>query len=159
MSETPGFSVIVKPDDQVTRGLSSLMRNIADPDPALEAIGDSLVTSTQMRFEAEESPEGEPWKGLSLATLAARGREGKDGEARILRDDANLYDSLQPKVLPKQGVQVGVTRVYGRIHQLGGMAGRGRQVEIDARPYLGVSKADREEILAILSEHAQRGVS
>jgi phage virion morphogenesis protein len=159
MSETPGFSVIVQPDDKVTRGLSSLARNIQNLDPALEAIGDSLVTSTQLRFEAEESPEGEPWKGLSLATLANRKREGKDGEARILRDNADMYDSLQPKLLAGQGVQVGVTRVQGRIHQLGGMAGRGRQVEIEARPYLGVSEADREEILAIMNDHAQRGVA
>jgi phage virion morphogenesis protein len=47
-------------------------------------------------------------------------------------------------------VAVGTNRVYAAIHQLGGQAGRGRKVTIPARPYLGVSAADRVRILAVL---------
>lgn len=157
MSEAAGVSTSVSVDDGVTGKLARLAFVLGHLDPALDEIGASNVTETQMRFEDEESPEGEPWKGLATATLAKRGRESADGEARILRYRAELYDSLSHKVESGRAVRVGVSKVYGRIHQLGGMTGRKRLTRIEARPYLGVSQAGRLEIEQILNDHVSRG--
>ena len=49
-------------------------------------------------------------------------------------------------------VKLGSNVEYARIHQKGGMAGRGRKVKIPARPYLGVSKEDWKEIEDTISD-------
>jgi phage virion morphogenesis protein len=43
-------------------------------------------------------------------------------------------------------VRIGTDVIYGRIHQLGGMAGRGRKVHIPARPYLVFRPEDPDRI-------------
>lgn len=159
MSEQAGFSTTVEVADEISGPLSRLARNIRQLDPALDEIGSQVTTQTQMRFEAEESPEGRPWQGLAAVTLARRGREGADGEARILRDKLDLYDSLSWKVAPGRSVTVGVSSVYGRIHQLGGQAGRGLSVTIPARPYLGIGPEDIEQIVEVLEAHVSKGVA
>src|SRR5690606_3182871 len=103
------------------------------------------------------APDGTPWVALSDVTVAAKGRKGAGGEARTLRDSGDLYDSITHQVKLGIGVRVGVTRVYGRIHQQGGMAGRGRKVRIPARPYLGVSRQGAEEIALIIGQHLSKG--
>ncbi len=47
-------------------------------------------------------------------------------------------------------VRIGTNKVYGRIHQLGGEAGRGRSIRIPARPYVGVSDDDELVIGGII---------
>lgn len=158
MTEQAGFSTTVELSDGVTGPLSRLARNVRNLDQALDEIGSQMVTQAQFRFEREEAPDGTPWIGLAAVTLARRGREGADGEARLLRDKGDLYDSLGWKVQPGQSVTVGVSSVYGRIHQLGGQAGRNQSVKIPARPYLGVGPEDIEQIVEILESHLDKGV-
>lgn len=152
MGEVAGVSTTVGVDDQVSASLARLAKTYVRIDPVLDEIGSMLVTETQMRFEEEKDPEGKKWDDLEESTKAKRGRVGKKGTARILRDQGDLYDSVTHQVRHGVSVSVGVTRTYGRIHQLGGNAGRGRKVKIRARPYLGVSEAGRKEIIAIIDE-------
>jgi len=152
MGEVAGVSTTVGVDDGVSEHLARLAKTFVRLDPVLDEIGSMLVTETQMRFAAEEDPDGKKWQELADATKAKRGRTGKKGTARILRDQGDLYDSVTHQVRTGVSVSVGVTRTYGRIHQLGGNAGRGRRVKIPARPYLGVSEAGRKEIIAIIDE-------
>lgn len=159
MSEQAGFSTTVQVSDDVTGPLSRLARNVGNLDPALAEMGSQLQAQTEMRFEFEEDPYGTAWEGLAAVTLAKRGREGADGEARILRDNEDLYDSLGWEVDPGRSVTVGVSSVYGRIHQLGGFTGRGLATYIPPRPYLGVGLDDLEQLVEILERHATQGVS
>jgi phage virion morphogenesis protein len=135
--------------DTASEGLRQLMlrtRNISD---VLDEIGSSLVTSTQARFEKEESPEGDPWADHSEATKKKRG-----DDASILRNEIHLYNITH--AVSGSKVMVGTNLIYGRIHQLGGEAGRvTARVTIPARPYLGLSDADREEIAAIVTERVE----
>jgi len=140
--------------DVKTRGLGPIQKELqrladktGDLTPALQEIGSSLETSTQQRFIDEVTPEGEAWVDHSDATIEARG-----SGAEKLRKDGHLLDSLGSQVSGDKA-EVGVNRVYGRIQQLGGMAGRGLKVEIPARPYLGVSRDDEREIADIISDH------
>ncbi|MDX2008261.1 MAG: phage virion morphogenesis protein [Meiothermus sp.] len=124
--------------------------------------GEALVSSTVQRFDAQQAPDGTPWQPLAASTVAPRARDfTKSGRIRkpaerrmlgrkILIQSARLRNSISHR---RDGTRVAVgTNVrYARIHQLGGMAGRGRKVQIPARPYLGVSEADRAEIRRILA--------
>jgi phage virion morphogenesis protein len=125
------------------RALSQRTHRLGD---ALDTIGGALVASTQQRFLDEQTPTGSGWDGHSPATEAKRG-EGAD----ILRDHNHLFDSLDEKVAGSD-VAIGTNMVYARIHQLGGQAGPGKKVTIPARPYLGISEADRTEIRAVITD-------
>jgi len=52
-------------------------------------------------------------------------------------------------------VVVGTNKVYAAIHQFGGKAGRGKKVEIPARPYLVVQDEDIEEIKQTIWDYLQ----
>ena len=142
-------------------------------------IGEHLLNATDERFEAERAPDGTPWAPLSPATLvsqySARGQTKRAFRQRTRGGDffvtAGFGRFLESKkILQDKGVRgglrgdvsyraedglvaVGVTKVYGRIQQLGGTAGRG--VTLPARPYLGVSDDDEAVIAGIVARWAQ----
>jgi phage virion morphogenesis protein len=148
MAETPGVSVNVKVDDDgVSEAFNNLLRLTATLQPVMGEIGGALEGSTQQRFEDEEDPEGKPWPDLAESTRARRG-----DDARKLRDRGHLVQSIT-HTASRFETAVGSNKVQARIHQLGGEAGRGLQVEIPARPYLGVSSDDRAAIGGILERH------
>jgi len=136
-------------------------------------LGFMLEQSTRERFEDEQSPEGERWKPLSDSTLISRAaRRGRTktkrggmtaraqrivGNAAILKDSGRLMRSITSRARP-EGVAVGTNLVYGAIHQKGGKAGRGKRVQIPARPYLGISKSDEQDIMDLLNEFIEERV-
>lgn len=134
---------------RLSRELDRLRAVTGDVQPALRDIGSALEASTQQRFLDKQSPEGVAWEKHSTVTEEKRG-VGAD----ILRLDQHLFDSIGSSASSDK-VAVGVNRIYGRIHQLGGQAGRGRKVTILARPYLGISRDDEREIFAIMSDHIE----
>lgn len=138
-------------DDAISKRLAALAARLSNLEPVLDEIGASNVTETQHRFEQEADPDGKPWQPLAALTLAKR----KAARPRILRDKAHLFDSITHVVSGGKSVAVGSNRKYARIQQLGGMAGRGRKVQIPARPYLGISEEGRKEILQIVREHIE----
>ncbi len=139
--------------------------NLAKP---LGEIGAMMLTSTQRRFETETDPDGRRWKLLSAETVLDRigGRAKahtktgslrkpaarKVGAIAILRQSARLFQSLTYRV-GRGYVEIGTNAIYGRIHQLGGQAGRGKKVTIPARPYLGANTADRQGALEIVNRY------
>lgn len=81
----------------------------------------------------------------------------------LLRALENLRNVLGGSI----SVEVGTNVVYAAIQQFGGLAGRGHSrsarsgaesggAYIPAHPYLGVSREDRTELLAIFGDHARR---
>lgn len=86
------------------RGLES--RRLA----LMELVGDTLLSGTHERFDAEEDPEGKKWEP------SARARE--EG-GKTLDDSSALRDSLDYLALPDR-VMVGSNLPYARIHQKGG---------------------------------------
>jgi phage virion morphogenesis protein len=124
----------------------------------LEACGDALVSGTLKRFQDEEDPQGNDWAPVA--------RSGK-----ILTDTARLRNSIDSAVAGDT-VLVGSNVIYALIHQKGGVikpvkkkalkfrVGKGKggkwvsakQVTIKARPYLGISKEDWQEIGETISD-------
>lgn len=108
----------------------------------MASIGETLVSSTLKRFDAEEGPDGKPWQPSKRAAAES---------GKTLTNTARLRKSIDYAATASM-VMVGSNVVYARIHQMGGKAGKGHHVSLPARPYLGVSKEDREEVMAVIAE-------
>lgn len=108
----------------------------------MASIGEALVSGTLKRFDAEEGPDGKKWQPSKRAAAES---------GKTLTNTARLRKSIDYAATASK-VMVGSNVVYARIHQMGGKAGKGHKLTIPARPYLGVSKEDVEEVKAILAD-------
>lgn len=144
-------------DSGIQVALARLQRKMANLRPVMQQIGEDVVASTQLRFRDQESPSGQAWKELSDVTKALRRKGNGSGELEILSDNRILKNSLTRAkgaiTVTANSVTVGTNVPYAAIHQFGGMAGRNRKVSIPARPFLGISADDRQEIITNLSRY------
>lgn len=116
-----------------------------DPSPALKALGPLLVASTRNRIVAEQTPQDTPF-----AALSAKTKKHKRG-AGILRERAmrgGLFGSLTSQVDDAR-LRLGTNKVYAATHQFGRDA-------IPARPFLGFSKADQQQIAEVFADFVRR---
>lgn len=109
-------------------------------------IGEYLLGQVQDRFDEQRLVDGSPMP----QSAAAIERDGK-----TLIDRHHLYDSYTYNVLPS-GVEIGSNSAYARIHHFGGKAGRGHAVRVEARPVLGINKADEDYIGQLVFEELER---
>jgi phage virion morphogenesis protein len=144
------------------RRLQEVLRG--DRTPLMDEIGASLVTSTQQRFEDGVGPDGQSWPESYRAST-----EG----GQTLVDHSHLRDSVTHAPSARD-VAIGSNLIYAGVHQegavirakgpkalrfqIGGRWATKRQVTIPARPFLGISGADRAEIGAILQDHLRAGL-
>ncbi|SHF45833.1 phage virion morphogenesis (putative tail completion) protein [Desulforamulus putei DSM 12395] len=130
-------------------------------------LAEALRTSTRERFQQQKSPEGKPWK-KSIRAI-------QEGGA-TLTDSAGLKNSIK-STADSTGFAVGTNKVYARTHQfgekgrkvtiraktsrglifqVGGRWIRKKQVtvniKIPARPFLGISEEDMQEIRGTLED-------
>jgi phage virion morphogenesis protein len=173
-----GAKILAELDDkEIQRAvfrLSTMGQNML---PVARAIGVGLVRNTQDRFRAGRDPDGLAWRPLRPFTLAMKRGPG------ILRESAmrgGLMASIAFRADAGAGgatVQIGTNKVYGAIHQFGGTIrprnpkgllffrtpggqvwGAARSVTIPARPYLGISREDRETIMDVLDAFQRRAI-
>ncbi len=90
--------------------LGGLIARTSNPLPLFEAIGLSLVTSTQHRFDTGTGVDGSPWPP-SLRVIA------RGGKTLVL--SARLYRSISFQA-SATGVEIGTNVIYAAIHQFGG---------------------------------------
>lgn len=116
----------------------------ADRGQLLENMGAVLESSTRNRIQSEKTdPEGNPWPDWSPAYA-----ETRHGGHSLLSADGGLLDSIRSDVRGDE-VEVGTNIVYGAVHQFGGAE---VDMPIPARPYLGVSAEDEQDILAVTDD-------
>lgn len=141
-------------DQAALAGLAKLRAGLHARTGLLNTLGEYLVEITKQRIrDGGPAPNGTPWKPLQPLTLELK----KNKDHGILWDSGMLKDTLAFDLEGDNAVAIGSMMVYARIHQEGGtikpkegrktlyVPGRGfrRSVTIPARPYLGVSVADR----------------
>ncbi len=144
-------------DKEVKKTLELLRRRVGNLRPAMKAIGETVRTSVIKNFTAEGRPD--KWTRLSPVTLGlAWSMKGKKTHVKsgkretkafskyksgkkILTDSADLRNSITAKAYDDR-VEIGTNVRYAAIHQFGGKAGRGRKVNIPARPFLMVQNED-----------------
>ena len=135
------------------KALGKAAHKLGDTQALMESVGDALVSGTLKRFQDEEDPTGKKWPKSKRAAK-------KDGQT--LTDTALLRRSVDYAATSDK-VMVGSNLPYARIHQLGGTirAKKGKylkfkglngedvfvkEAKITARPYLGVSEEDMDEV-------------
>jgi phage virion morphogenesis protein len=144
-------------NSQVLAAIRGALAELADPRPMLLDIGEGLVNSTRDRFSAQRGPDGQAWQTLSPRYLETK----SPNPGKILQRRGDLVRQIFPQV---QGTTllVGTDRVYGAVHQFGALKGkfgktkRGAPIpwgDIPARPFLGVSDDDANEIIATARDH------
>ena len=139
------------------RALAALRAKAADLAPAFREIGSGIVEEARLGFRESKDPYGTPWQKLKASTIARR----RKGSSQPLLDTGRLRNSISFRLIGN-GVEVGTNVRYAAIHQFGGEAGRGRKVEIPARPYLPLTTDGdlqpeaREEVLDTILRHLKR---
>lgn len=142
---------------QTLAALRAALAELADPRAVLLDIGEALVNSTRDRFRAERGPDGTPWAALSPRYLQTKA----PNPGKILQRRGDLARQIFPQV-EGSTLLVGTDRIYGATHQFGALQGRFGKTRrgtpipwgtIPARPFLGVSTDDADEIVAILRDH------
>lgn len=141
------------------KAIGNAMNKLANKKALMASVGEALVSGTIQRFNNEESPNGEKWE--------KSGRAIAEG-GQTLSDTAHLRKSIDFAATPAQ-VMIGSNLLYARIHQLGGtikpkkgkkLKFKGKdgkdvfvsEVNMPARPYLGVSKTDMDEVRETMAE-------
>lgn len=66
------FIRVTVDDRTVLAALGRLLDAARNPCPALAAMGDALVASTQARFRAQQAPDGSAWARLAPSTVRGR---------------------------------------------------------------------------------------
>jgi phage virion morphogenesis protein len=135
-------------DAAITAALTAAAGRLDDLSPLMETIGDILVASTKKRFGEGVSPSGVKWAPNSPVTLARK------------RDPRPLFGPsgmLNSQITPHAGadfVEIGSNRVYSAMMQFGGTKEAYPHLwgDIPARPFLGLSEADEQNILDEISE-------
>lgn len=140
-------------EDTVKKGLERLAVGIHS-EQILRGIGEEGKKAAQARIlQSGPDPDGHKWVALAARTLKTKQGKG------MLREHGDLMDSITWQPQGMDAVAIGSHMVYARIHQLGGMAGRGRKVKIPARPYLGLNEAEKtrleRKVMAWLKRLAQ----
>jgi phage virion morphogenesis protein len=172
------MEISVKIDDkEIQAMLARLQARVSNMSKPMGQIGAFYQRSVWENFKAQTSPDGVPWQRLSQTTmmlgLGKKGRIGKKGGLtgkgkgyiqgkRILYEEGDLEDSIRFSAT-KDSVTIGSSGSikYAAIHQFGGPAGRGKKVNIPARPYLAVNRGagmelaekDRVRIMDIIRRH------
>lgn len=160
--------------EELRRAMTRLQESTQNMRPLMENIGAALSSSISLRFRDSVAPDGSSWKPLSDVTLALR----RGSSAKILRDSGILAASITANASPNQ-VEVGTGLEYAKTHQFGAKKGqfgvfttkvkahtrKGRPVreydrkqaipwgDIPARPFIGFSTEDEDEISRLIAEH------
>ena len=141
--------------------LAELLARGRDLAPLMDRIGMALESSTTQRFEDEEAPDGTKWKPSRRVEL-----EG----GKTLTLTTRLRQSISYRHSAEE-VEIGSNLIYAGVHQRGatirakgagalhfklpgGLGSRTvQQVVIPARPFLGVSAEDEDEIEALTGDY------
>jgi phage virion morphogenesis protein len=144
-------NIEIKIDDREVRDLLRELGDRAnDLTPAMKQIGEYMRLRTEENFANQVSPEGRAWQALNPKYAAQKRKKG--GIAKILQFTGDLrsgiaYQVERRSVFIGTNIKVG-SYSLGAIHQFGAP-----RRNIPARPFLGVSQADQEEITLILRDY------
>lgn len=132
-------------DRQAQASLDRVAAGARNALPLFTEIGSALEGSTRERIQTtKRAPDGTPWLPLSPAWIETKRERGHSEGILTMRGD--LLNSIAFEAGDTFVDIIAGPTEYAAIHQFSGQAGRGRKVNIPARPYLGLSDEDQTEI-------------
>ncbi|WP_417345714.1 phage virion morphogenesis protein [Ferrimonas sp.] len=139
--------------EQLQAQLQQLAAKGEELTPALEDIGELLLLSHQERWAQGVAPDGTPWAPLSDTTQKMKPKH----QTTPLRLNDILRDTLSYQVANGE-LLFGSAMAYAAMQHFGGTTSPKSMIpgkDIPARPFLGTSDEDEQEILQILQDHLQ----
>jgi phage virion morphogenesis protein len=142
-------------DREIRKALQNLQQAAGNLAPALKEIGEVLVESTKQRFASGAGPDGERWDKNSDVTIARKGRNKP-----LIGETLALSAGIDYQLIGDDAVAIGSPMEYAAMQQFGGTESEFPHLwgDIPARPFLGISDDDRENILEIIREHVERAL-
>jgi phage virion morphogenesis protein len=152
--------------DAAADKLSKLDAALVNPESLMPRLGEYLRGSTRDRVKTMRAPDGSPWAPLSPLYQKSK-RQNKD---KILTLRGYLGNQIAVQFEGRDTVPVGSNRVYARIHQFGGVIKPRRakalriggnlrgSAKIPARPFLGLSREDHQEVIAITKDWLEQQI-
>lgn len=159
-------------DRQVLDTLNQLVNRAKNLRPAFAEIGEDLLDTTKRRFNAATSPDGTPWAANSPVTisrylgtkdsnfkkdgsLSKRGQANSSAKKPLTGETKSLQSKINYQLQGGLGVSIGSPMVYAAMQQFGGTKSKFPHLwgNIPARPFLGISPADKTNILDILGTY------
>ena len=133
--------VIIQADlTPISQRLTKLAGKMDDLKPVMASIGAVLEGSTRLRIaESKADADGKAWADLASSTKAAKGNKGS-----ILVHRGTLMRGITYEA-SKDSVIVGSGQLYAKWHQEG-------TAKMPARPFLGVSATDYQDVDDLLSD-------
>lgn len=169
-------------DTAITAALDRIAALLTDMTPLMNDLGEYLVRSTKERFAAGQAPDGTPWAPKSQVTIDRQYGKGANRiDIRPLFGESRALSSQIHYQVGSDSVEWGSNLIYAAVQQFGAKKGEfgaamGRTKpsekrpwsqdyffplpwgDIPARPFLGVSDDDRDQILATVDEWLLRAV-
>lgn len=159
-------------DRQVLNALNQMISRAKNLRPAFAEIGEDLLETTKRRFNAATSPDGTPWAANSPVTisrylgtkasnfkkngsLSKRGQANSSAKKPLTGETKSLQRTINYQLQGSMGVSIGSPMDYAAMQQFGGTKSKFPHLwgDIPARPFLGVSPADKVNILDILGTY------
>lgn len=165
--------ITVKVDDRsLLNTLNRLTAKATNMRPAFAEIGEDLAESTKRRFATATGPNGTPWAANSPVTVARYlgqfsssfkkdGSLSKAGASRggskkpLTGETRTLGRTINYQLIGSNGVSIGSPADQAAMMQFGGTKSQFPHLwgDIPARPFLGISPTDRQNILDIVKTY------
>lgn len=123
--------------EKIEDTLSQIAKKAQNRTSLMRSIAGTIESAVLQNFDQGGRPK---WLGLKY-------RKGTP-----LVDTENLMGSITSRY-NNDSAEVGTNEPYAAIHQFGGMAGLGRKVKIEARPFLVLTQQDKDDILEDAQEY------
>ena len=133
----------------VEKALLKVAQKCENMRPLMKNIAGIMADATEQNFENEGRPD--KWQELAKRTIKQRTKT-KHYPGKILQVEGRLALSVTTQYDNDSAV-IGSNLAYARIHQLGGQTGKNKSVEIPARPYLGLTNDEYNEIIYIAQKY------
>lgn len=121
---------------------------VEHPSELFHGIGEYLLIAHRERWDRQQSPDGTPWSPLSPRYMR---RKAKLRPGRPLLVFDNILRGTLRYQADDAGVAFGTDRPYGARQQFGGGG-------IPARPWLGLSADDENEIVAMTQDYLRAAI-
>lgn len=132
--------------------LNRLLQKSGNLSPVLRAIGEKLTESTKKRFETYTGPDGVMWEANSDVTYERKA----DRSGIPLTDHGTLGHTIGYQLEGADALLIGSPmKKYAAMQQFGGTKDEFPHLwgDIPARPFLGISSEDGDNILDIISRY------
>lgn len=165
----PPIVTIAVEDEWLQAGLRRLTGALRDTTPTMRGLAEIMVDASARAFLNKKDPTtGASWKPLAPSTIQHRLRHGRSPDT-ILQFNGTLASSVTGETGTGHAVReirntyafIGTNLVYAATHQFGAIIERkGKtatfKITIPARPFLGVSDTDKQEMVNLVLRHLKK---